>query len=213
MAGILQLGGITVLEESGGTVTAPNNLSVTGTISGNLVSGSTIESGTIFPAGHVIKTGYTGVSTVSSYSSDPADTFLTTPLYIDHVAASNGSHIYILCQFNISLNNSTGTAFKIMKDGVDISVGTLESGHESNIPANITVYFADAGTNYTPLSQTIQVMDTSGSIVKGTTYRYMLYIATLDASQTIYINRGTSWGTSHNTTANLSTIYLQEISQ
>ena len=44
MAGTLQLGGITVLEESGGTVTAPNNLSVTGTISG------TIGSTTTFPA-------------------------------------------------------------------------------------------------------------------------------------------------------------------
>ena len=50
MAGTLQLGGITVLEESGGTVTAPNNLSVTGTISG------TIGSTTTFPTGITLQT-------------------------------------------------------------------------------------------------------------------------------------------------------------
>ena len=55
MAGTLQLGGITVLEESGGTVTAPNNLSVTGTISGTLGSSSTIQSGTTFPTGMMLQ--------------------------------------------------------------------------------------------------------------------------------------------------------------
>ena len=179
------------------------------TLSGDTAS---LGSGTTFPAGHVIKTGYTEVKTVSAYqSTDKA--FLTTPLYIDHVAAANDSHIYVLCQVNLSLNVGTGTAYKIMKDGADISVGTLESGHESNIPSQITFYHHQVGTNYAPFSNAIQVMDTSGSIVKGTTYRYMLYVATLDNNQPVYINRGADWGTGSTTTANLSSIYLQEISQ
>ena len=74
MAGTLQLGGITVLEESGGTVTAPNNLSVTGTISGTVGSSSTIESGTTFPTGVVIKKTYysigRGTYTNSQFPND-----------------------------------------------------------------------------------------------------------------------------------------------
>jgi len=74
MAGTLQLGGITVLEESGGTVTAPNNLSVTGTISG------TIGSTTTFPAGTTINTTYGTNSTQSQLSS--------TGTYVDAVSVT-----------------------------------------------------------------------------------------------------------------------------
>ena len=68
MAGTLQLGGITVLEESGGTVTAPNNLSVTGTISG------TIGSTTTFPTGCVIQTHFFS-SNLKWVNSDNSSSF------------------------------------------------------------------------------------------------------------------------------------------
>ena len=83
-AGTLQLGGITVLEESGGTVTAPNNLSVTGTISG------TIGSTTTFPAGHIIKishnelacnsTNHTNVTAYRSWTATNLSCSHTTAL-------------------------------------------------------------------------------------------------------------------------------------
>jgi len=190
--------------------TAELNVLTGGITTLGAVTAVTLGSAVVFPAGHVIKTGYTQVGTVSSYESTD-QSFNTTPLYVDHVAAANDSHIYVLCQFNISFNLSTGTAFKIMKDGVDVGVGTNEQA--GNTPANITFYPHGRNINYAPDSQTIQVMDKTGSIVKGTTYRYMLYIACLDNSQTIYMNRGASWGTASNTSANLSTIYTAEVAQ
>jgi len=198
------------LQFSGDTVTLGTGATIgTGAIIGSTPFNASLTSAS-FPAGHCIKTGYTQVGTVSSYNSS---TYTATPLYVDHVAAANGSHIYILCQFNISFNLSTGTGFKILKDGADIGVGTLESGHTSNSPANITFYPHGRGTNYAPDPVCIQVMDTSGSIVKNTTYRFGLYIATLDGNHLLYINRGASWGTGATTTANLSTIYTAEIVQ
>jgi len=169
-----------------------------------------IGSSSTFPAGHIIKTGYIEVGTTSTYNSA---TFTETPLLIDHVAKASGSYIYIMCQLNTSFNLSTGTGYTIRKDNVNIGVGTLESGHESNVPSNISFYPTSRGTNYAPDSMPIQVMDDSGAIVAGTTYRYRLYIATHDGSHAIYLNRGASWGTGSTAPAVLSTMYLHEIAQ
>jgi hypothetical protein len=170
----------------------------------------TLGSNATFPAGHIIKTGYTGIGTVSTYNSA---TFTASPLEIDHVAAASGSHIYICCQVNLSLNNATATAFKILKDDADIHADAYGVNEQvSNIPANITFYHHSVGTNYAAFSNVIQVVDETGSIVAGTTYNYRFYVKCLDA-QTIYINRGATWYTGSNQVALLSSIYLAEIAQ
>ena len=91
MAGTLQLGGITVLEESGGTVTAPNNLSVTGSISG------TIQSGTTFPTGMMIQIVDNPITTVRT--RDVANTLgaFNTPFNVTISNCLSTSKILISC--------------------------------------------------------------------------------------------------------------------
>ena len=100
-----------------------------------------------------------------------------------------------------------------MKDGANIAIGTLEAGHGSNVPSNISFYPTSRGTNYAPDSMSVQVMDDSGAIVAGTSYAYALYIATHDGDFALYLNRGSTWSTAATAVAVLSTIYLAEIAQ
>ena len=57
----------------------------------------TLEAASFDGKGNIIKTGYKGVGTTSTYNSA---TPTITPLLIDHVAAQSGSHILITCQIN-----------------------------------------------------------------------------------------------------------------
>tara|TARA_R110000737_G_scaffold19424_4_gene37523 strand:- start:693 stop:1301 length:609 start_codon:yes stop_codon:yes gene_type:complete len=182
---------------------------------GTVTAGNLSNANIVYPDGHVIKTSYEKVGVVASFHGSNVSTWYTSPLYVDHVAGASGSHIYVMCQFNSSYNLNTGVGFKIMKDGSDIpnQLGTLESGHGSNVPANISWYPSGLATNYTPFSLPIQVMDETGSIVKGTTYRYMLYVWIRANSQYLYLNRGATWGTGDDVNAVLSTIYIAEIAQ
>ena len=182
---------------------------------GTVTAGNLSNANIVYPDGHVIKTSYQKVGVVASFYSGANSTWFTSPLYVDHVAGASGSHIYVMCQFNTSYNLNTAVGFKIMKDGANIpnQLGTLESGHGNNVPANITWYPSGLATNYTPFSQPLQVMDETGSIVKGTTYRYMLYVWVRAGGQSIYLNRGASWGTGNDVNAVLSTIYVAEIAK
>ena len=96
MAGTLQLGGITVLEESGGTVTAPNNLSVTGTISG------TIGSTTTFPTGHIIKIASTTLRTAHTYTT--VGSWIDTHLYLEFTPTYSTSNI--LLQYHVAFSST-----------------------------------------------------------------------------------------------------------
>ena len=96
MAGTLQLGGITVLEESGGTVTAPNNLSVTGTISG------TIGSTTTFPTGHIIKIASTTLRTAHTYTT--TGSWVDTHLYLEFTPTYSTSNL--LLQFHVAFSST-----------------------------------------------------------------------------------------------------------
>ena len=91
MAGTLQLGGITVLEESGGTVTAPNNLSVTGTISG------TIGSTTTFPTGMMLQIVDNPITSI--ITRDVANTLgaFNTPFNVTISNCLSTSKILISC--------------------------------------------------------------------------------------------------------------------
>ena len=208
---------VIIQDQAGGAVltTADSGATFSGGNIGTVTAGDLSNSALVYPAGHILKTSYEKVGVTASFYSGANSTWFTSPLYVDHVAGASGSHIYVMCQFNTSYNLNTGVGFKIMKDGSDIpnQLGTLESGHGSNVPANISWYPSGRGTSYAPDSLCIQVMDETGSIVKGTTYRYMLYVWIRAGGQSIYLNRGVTWGTGDDINAVLSTIYIAEIAQ
>ena len=136
MSGTLQLGGITVLEESGGTVTAPNNLSLTGTISG------TIQSGTTFPTGHIIKIASTTLRTAHTYTT--TGSWVDTHLYLEFTPTYSTSNI--LLQYHVAFS-STNDAFGRIVRYTEAQFG-LHSANGSN-PTGCTpiaVPSEDAGT-------------------------------------------------------------------
>ena len=139
MAGKLQLGGVTVLEESGGTVTAPNNLSVTGTISGTVGSSSTIQSGTTFPTGMPIK-----VSSVMNNNEWQATTGSTDTEYPIFGSSTTNAHTStnfkveispkstsskFLVSYSICVSNyNTGLGIKLYRGGLGTSPTYGSSG-------------------------------------------------------------------------------------
>lgn len=150
MAGTLQLGGITVLEESGGTVTAPNNLSVTGTISG------TIGSTTTFPTGVVIKKTYysigRGTNTSASFPND--DTIPQrsegTEIYSQAYTPSTTNCTIIITTYvrvsetsNINAGMQLGLFISDMNDA--LVVGEASPGDINPNGGNITIMHSMSG--------------------------------------------------------------------
>ena len=151
MAGTLQLGGITVLEESGGTVTAPNNLSVTGTISG------TIGSTTTFPAGHVIQHAYNQTGAVATGTTNfpeddtipqitEGDEFLTQAI----TPKSASSTISIEVHIFYSQSTSTRSGIGLFKDsGADALAFTSNYIHAATSMGNMQLFYAETSGNTT----------------------------------------------------------------
>ena len=149
MAGTLQLGGITVLEESGGTVTAPNNLSVTGTISG------TIGSTTTFPAGHVIQYAYNQTGAVATGTTNfpeddtipqitEGDEFLTQAI----TPKSASSTISIEVHIFYSQSTSTRSGIGLFKDsGADALAFTSNYIHAATSMGNMQLFYAETSGN------------------------------------------------------------------
>ena len=149
MAGTLQLGGITVLEESGGTVTAPNNLSVTGTISG------TIGSTTTFPAGHVIQHAYNQTGAVATGTTNfpeddtipqitEGDEFLTQAI----TPKSASSTISIEVHIFYSQSTSTRSGIGLFKDSnSDALAFTSNYIHAATSMGNMQLFYAETSGN------------------------------------------------------------------
>ena len=165
MAGTLQLGGVTVLEESGGTVTAPNNLSVTGTISGTVGSSSTIQSGTTFPAGMVLRVFYqTSTGDISVSSGTTIVTGVTQTL----TPLSNTNKFLIMYSCNGRFNSGSDTAFEmqVYKGGSAIGgiakLNNFSSGNV-NFPCSGSGSFLDSPSTDSEITYDIRLALTFGS--------------------------------------------------
>ena len=159
MSGTLQLGGITVLEESGGTVTAPNNLSVTGTISG------TIGSTTTFPAGMVLRVFYqTSTGDISVSSGTTIVTGVTQTL----TPLSNTNKFLIMYSCNGRFNSGSDTAFEmqVYKGGSAIGgiakLNNFSSGNV-NFPCSGSGSFLDSPSTDSEITYDIRLALTFGS--------------------------------------------------
>ena len=149
MAGTLQLGGITVLEESGGTVTATNNLSVTGTISG------TIGSTTTFPAGHVIQhaynqTGAVATGTTNFPEDDTIPQITEGDEFLTQAITPKSASSTISIEVHIFYSQSTGTrsGCALFKDsGADALAFTSNYIHAATSMGNMQLFYAETSGN------------------------------------------------------------------
>ena len=204
MAGTLQLGGITVLEESGGTVTAPNNLSVTGTISGTLGSSSTIQSGTTFPVGHVIKTIYrnfghwdnttdSGVNSSTMTSTSPVvctDTNGDQNYYGTITGLTVGNDVMVTMHFHpyiYKAHKICGVNFHIFKDGTSTS-NIIYGGRQSDASPRSLFQYTEGSVSETSLAAPATLVHIDQN-VQSTSATYYLGYDT-DAQLNFYSNYG-----------------------
>ena len=164
MAGTLQLGGITVLEESGGTVTAPNNLSVTGTISGTLGSSSTIQSGTTFPAGMVLRVFYqTSTGDISVSSGTTIVTGVTQTL----TPLSNTNKFLIMYSCNGRFNSGSDTTFQTQVYYEGSAIGGIANmnnfSNDTNNPTSGNGSFLHSPSTDSEITYDIRLALTFGS--------------------------------------------------
>ena len=182
MAGTLQLGGITVLEESGGTVTAPNNLSVTGTISG------TIGSTTTFPAGMILNVQSTSLTRASSQFTSTSFTDIVddqgTALSVS-VTPKTNSKIFLMASLGIS-----GTDYNIylrfMRDSNAIGINTNPGG--SRPAATMSTYGSGPSRQYEIMPTPMQFLDTTPGGNGSTSIVYKIQWS-VQSSGSAYINR------------------------
>ena len=190
MAGTLQLGGITVLEESGGTVTAPNNLSVTGTISG------TIGSTTTFPNGHVtnfISKMYQFTSSTKTYVNDTggqriASRESASSAVVPNFTAKQGFTYRVEFNFSAIVERSSGNnsgrraQFKMYYDTTSRSQG------DSTIGGTMFGY-ADEGRNLASAQSSGSQGSYIGVYLNGTFYHS-------ESNATVYVYYTSETGTS-----------------
>ena len=182
MAGTLQLGGITVLEESGGTVTAPNNLSVTGSISG------TIGSTTTFPTGMILNVQSTSLTRASSQFTSTSFTDIVddqgTALSVSITPKTN-SKIFLMASLGIS-----GTDYNIflrfMRDSNAIGINTNPGG--SRPAATMSTYGSGPSRQYEIMPTPMQFLDTTPGGNGSTSIVYKIQWS-VQSSGSAYINR------------------------
>ena len=173
--GSIQLNGSDVLTiDSSGNLTAPNNLTVTGSITGDGSGLTGVSAGKILQVVQTVKT--------NSFTTPSASLVDITGLSVSITPSSASNKILVMFTCNCG-NWTGGTLIQLYRDASAIATGT--SGSSRNGTGNASAGYASVDNRSTNQPVNFIYLD-SPSTTSSVTYKLQ---GSSDGSQTLYVNR------------------------
>lgn len=180
---------------SSGAVTFANNLSVTGTITGD---GSGLTG-----AGNLLQMQYTTSDTRSSYSLSGSTVYTISELDLTITPTSSSSKIIL--NYNIFMEADNDIIYRIYRNGTQIGQNSASTDVWSGIAAQTN----DEGLNNTPHMLNIHYVDSPAS-TSAQAYTLRM-VSTNGLSWSFYINRSKNNTGAGSTEIGRSTVYALEV--